>query len=75
VFGAEDLYWQEYIVGPLPATNSTMIEPLTYPFHNTQPGRTKVHPVYSNNDASQFQNMFGSQAADITKELWNTVRI
>ncbi|CAO2648787.1 Nn.00g097360.m01.CDS01 [Neocucurbitaria sp. VM-36] len=71
-FGATDLYWQEFIVGPLPATNSTKIEPLTYPFHNVHPGKTKAHPIYSANDASQFLSNFGSEVEDITKALWNS---
>ena len=72
-FGATDLYWQEFLVGPLPVTNSTKIEPLTYPFHNEQPGITDVHPVYSPTDAVQFQTTFGLEIENITKELWNSV--
>ncbi|KAF2022351.1 amine oxidase catalytic domain-containing protein [Aaosphaeria arxii CBS 175.79] len=71
VFGASDS-WQEYLVGPLPATNSTKAIPLTYPFHNSQPGNTKVHPLYYTADAVQFQTQFGTDIEDITKELWNT---
>ncbi|KAH7341181.1 copper amine oxidase [Pyrenochaeta sp. MPI-SDFR-AT-0127] len=71
-FGHEDLYWQEYIVGPLPATNITTVEPLTYPFHNAQPGKTKVNSVYSIEDVVQFQYIFSAEVEDITKELWNS---
>ncbi|KAF1943394.1 amine oxidase catalytic domain-containing protein [Clathrospora elynae] len=67
-----DMYWQEYMVGPLPTTNSTHVEPLTYFFNNAQPGRTPVQPIYSPNDAVQFQLKFGSEIEDITKQLWNS---
>jgi primary-amine oxidase len=75
-FGATnstDSYWQEYLVGPLPATNSTSIRPLTFPFNNEQPGRTMVHPVYSSSDGVLFQTKMSSDIEAITKELWNTV--
>jgi primary-amine oxidase len=73
VSGTEELYWQEYMVGPLPATNMTDIQPLTYPFTNSQPGKTVVNPVYSATDGAQFQEKFGLEVEDITKELFNTV--
>jgi hypothetical protein len=76
MFGATnstDLYWQEYLVGPLPATNSTNIVPLTYPFNNQQPGKTSVHPIYSPSDIVSFQTMLSSEIEEITKELWNSV--
>jgi hypothetical protein len=73
VFGGENLYRQEYMVGPLPATNSTEVKPLTAPFNNQQLGKTFVHPVYSPEDGAQFQAKVGSDIEDITKKLWNTV--
>jgi primary-amine oxidase len=77
VFGATnstDSYWQEHLVGPLPATNSTSITPLTFPFNNENLGKTKVHPIYSSSDAVQFQTKMSSDAEIITRELWNAVR-
>ncbi|KAH3911953.1 amine oxidase [Parastagonospora nodorum] len=67
-----DLFWQEYLVGPLPATNTTNIARLTYPFNNNNPGNTKVHPIYSASDAVQFQTKISSDVENITRELWNT---
>ena len=75
VSGTEELYWQEYMVGPLPATNLTTIQTLTYPFTNSQPGKTVVNAVYSATDGSQFIEKFGMEVEDITKQIWNTVRI
>jgi hypothetical protein len=75
VSGTEELYWQEYMVGPLPATNTTAIHTLTYPFTNSQPGKTVINPVYSATDGAQFQEKFGLEVEDITRQLWNTVRI
>lgn len=72
VFGAEELYWEEYMVGPLPVTNATKVQPLTYPFNNKQPGRTKVHPLLSASDGAQFYSKVSDEVEDITKELWNT---
>ncbi|KAH8704667.1 copper amine oxidase [Phaeosphaeriaceae sp. PMI808] len=74
-FGATnstDSYWQEYAVGPLPATSLTRILPLTFPFHNEQPGKTKVHPIYSPLDAALFQAKISTELTDITMILWNT---
>jgi primary-amine oxidase len=76
MFGATnstDLWWQEYVVGPLPATNSTIVESLTYPFNNLQEGKTNVHPVYSTNDGALFQTKLSSDLEVITKQLWNSV--
>lgn len=61
------------MIGPLPATNATTIEPLTFPFQNSEPGRTDVHPLYSPVDAVQFETTLSADIEDITKELWNSV--
>lgn len=71
-FGGEDLHWQEYLVGPLSGTNSTNVEPLTYPFHNEQPGKTRIHAIYALQDATLFQLALDSEVSNITKALWNT---
>ncbi|KAI5371250.1 hypothetical protein J4E82_010063 [Alternaria postmessia] len=65
-------YWQEYLVGPLPATNATAVEPLTFPFQNSQPGRTPMHPLYSPNEASSFFTRFSTEVEDISMQLFNT---
>jgi primary-amine oxidase len=67
-----DMYWQEYMVGPLPATNGTIVESLTYPFHNSQPGRTAVHPVYSPNDSTSFLLKLSEETEDILMALFKT---
>ncbi|KAF2821363.1 amine oxidase catalytic domain-containing protein [Ophiobolus disseminans] len=67
-----DMFRQEYAVGPLPATNSTSIAPLQYPFNNIQAGKTKVHPVYSPSDGASFLTKLSAEFEDITKELWNS---
>jgi primary-amine oxidase len=75
-FGATNLtdsFWQEYMVGPLPTTNLSKLQPLTYPFHNQQPGKTKVHPVYSRVDGSAFLTKVSEEIEDVTMELWNSV--
>jgi primary-amine oxidase len=64
VSGTEELYWQEYM---------TALQPLTYPFTNSQPGKTVVNPVYSATDGARFQEKFGLEVEDITTQLWNTV--
>jgi primary-amine oxidase len=71
---SSDLYWQEYVVGPLPVTNATTVEPLTYPFHNSQPGRTALHPAYIPNDGTNFLLKFGADVEDISVALFNSVR-
>ena len=74
-FGIPDPpYYQEYMVGPLPATNVTKLQPLTYPFNNEEPGKTKVPPLtLPGQDVSSFILAFGADVEDITQELWNTV--
>lgn len=68
-----DGYWQEYMVGPLPATNSTKVEPLAYPFTSSPPGQTKVHPIYSAEDGAGFLTKMSAALEDITMKLWNGV--
>ena len=68
-----DLYWQEYLVGPLPATNGTVVEPLTYLFQNQSPGKTALHPIYSGYTAISLQTRISEELEDITRELWNSV--
>ncbi|KAF2729263.1 amine oxidase catalytic domain-containing protein [Polyplosphaeria fusca] len=72
-FGApEQPYYQEYSVGPLPATNNTAVEPLTYLFNNEKPGRTNVSPIFIGGDVTSFIAKFSDEIKDITQALWNT---
>jgi primary-amine oxidase len=68
-----DSYWQEYMVGPLPATNASDVVPLTYPFNNLHPGQTKVHPIFSSTDGGLAVTSLSAQAENVTKAIWNTV--
>lgn len=68
-----DEYWQEYMVGPLPATNSTKVELLAYPFTSSPPGQTKVHPIYSAEDGGAFLTKMSATIEYITMKLWNGV--
>lgn len=64
------------MVGPLPATNITKLQPLTHPFNNQHPGKTIIPSLTlpgQNVQAAILQ--LGSDIEDITKELWNTVRV
>ena len=67
------MYWQEYMVGPLPATNETRAEPLTFPFQNSNAGQTGIHRMYSKNEGTSFLLKFGTEHEDIAQRLFNTV--
>ena len=69
---SSDMFWQEYMVGPLPATNATTVQPLTFPFQNAQGGKTTIHPLYSANEATNFLVWFGTEHEDISQRLFNT---
>jgi primary-amine oxidase len=72
-FSASDKpYLEEYMVGPLPASNATTIQPLKYPFNSNVPGKTII-PRYLISDLSGPLAQFWSEVEDITKKLWNTV--
>lgn len=70
---SSEVYWQEYMVGPLPATNATAVQPLTFPFQNTHPGITTMHKLYSLNEGTNFLVKFGTDHDDIAQRLFNTV--
>jgi primary-amine oxidase len=72
---SSNMYWQEHMVGPLPATNATIIERLTYPFHNSQPGQTAVYPVYVPDDGTNLLFKFGAGVKDISIALFNAVSL
>lgn len=60
-------------MGPLPATNVSSTRPLTYPFNNDTPGKTRVSSVFAG-DINSFFVQFATSIDDIATELWNTVR-
>ncbi|RMZ73916.1 Copper amine oxidase [Pyrenophora seminiperda CCB06] len=70
---SSNAYWQEYMVGPLTDANSSTIEPLTYPFQNSQPGRIELQTVDSgDNEFGLFLTKFGKDHEDIWQRLFNS---
>ncbi|KAJ1329863.1 diamine oxidase [Microdochium nivale] len=71
MFGAtENPYVREYVIGPLPITNTTTVSP--YTFRTTRGGDGKVK-IY-NADQSKYVDLTASilqEAEDVTKFLWN----
>ncbi|KAL2216423.1 copper amine oxidase [Thermoascus aurantiacus ATCC 26904] len=65
----EEPYIQEWMVGPLPISNKTTLQPLNY-LYNKGVGIQRVYDADS--DAlEEFLNEIGASVADITLELWN----
>ncbi|KAJ4293307.1 hypothetical protein N0V90_008589 [Kalmusia sp. IMI 367209] len=62
---------QGYVVGPLPATNATRVEPLTFPFNNGHPGKIRSPNIYAvlTDDSAVA---LSEDIADITQHLWNS---
>ncbi|KAF2742211.1 amine oxidase catalytic domain-containing protein [Sporormia fimetaria CBS 119925] len=73
-FGTPDEpYFQEYMVGPLPATSSMRLQPLTYTFNNKNLGKTKASSIIlPGQDIGGGVLNFGASIEDITRELWNS---
>ncbi|KAI5359477.1 putative copper amine oxidase [Septoria linicola] len=62
-------YLVYYAVGPLPITQQSRIEPLTYPFNS---GRNKVHmPMLDFAAINQYGIRLGQNISDITETLLN----
>ncbi len=68
LFGGADAYFQEYSVGPLPVSDATHVEPLTYPFNNQDPGRTPASGIDPGLNMATLPEI-----VNITKMVWNTV--
>jgi primary-amine oxidase len=66
---------REYIVGPLPATKATTVEPLQFPFNNQKKGESKYPSLYtaSGNDTAEWFTALSEEVADITEFFYNTV--
>lgn len=73
MFGApESAYLQEFKVGPLPVTNTSVVVPYTYT--NTKKGDGKIPVVNPDaEDYAKFNLDVMKQAEDVTKRLWNLV--
>lgn len=66
-------YIQEYIVGPMAKGNQTQAKPLTF-LSTRQPGKKlRVYDSDSGGPGDNLTDAIMSQAADITKALWNMV--
>lgn len=74
LFGAtEEPYMEEFVVGPLPLSDSTAAHPLSF-FSNRQKGsKIRVHDADFATDGD-LSKAFLAEAADILKILWNVVR-
>ncbi|KAK8110994.1 uncharacterized protein PG998_007451 [Apiospora kogelbergensis] len=71
LFGAtEEPYMEEFVVGPLPLSDSTAAHPLSF-FSNRQKGsKIRVHDADFATDGD-LSKAFLAEAADILKILWN----
>ncbi|KAA8623161.1 TynA Cu2+-containing amine oxidase [Pyrenophora tritici-repentis] len=69
---SSDGYWQEYMVGPLTAADPSTVEPLTYPFQNSEPGKTVMDTAESNNEFGMFITRFAEEHDDIWQRLFNS---
>jgi len=73
MFGAtEKPYIQEYMVGPLPITEKSTVQPDN--FRTNRGGDGKVSVLNADPDAyAIFDSSVMADAADVTKFLWNLV--
>ncbi|KAK8065730.1 Copper amine oxidase [Apiospora hydei] len=71
LFGAtEEPYMEAFVVGPLPLSNSTTAQPLSF-FSNRQKGsKIRVHDADFSTDGD-LSKAFLTEAADVLKILWN----
>jgi primary-amine oxidase len=68
----ETPYIQEYLVGPLPATNATAVQPLSFPFNDAKKGKSKIAGLYTL-DVKPFIANLSAEIEDITRAIWNSV--
>lgn len=73
MFGAtEEPYLQDFMIGPVPITNASTVQP--YSFRSTRGGDSKVRVFNPDMDAyANFNQRVLVEAADVTKFLWNLV--
>ncbi|KAF1951643.1 amine oxidase catalytic domain-containing protein [Byssothecium circinans] len=67
----ESPYLQEFVIGPLPATNATAVTALQFPFNNEKLGKTRLPSVVAA-DVQSFLAKLSSDVEDITRAIWNT---
>ncbi|KAK2596780.1 hypothetical protein QQS21_006108 [Conoideocrella luteorostrata] len=71
MFGATPQpYLQDYVVGPLPVTNNTRLQPLQFLYNNAGKGKLAVD-FADGAEVVQFAHDVGLSVADITKILWD----
>ncbi|KDE78049.1 copper amine oxidase [Aspergillus oryzae 100-8] len=64
---SDEVYWDEYLVGPLPVTPATEIQPVKYPHrHSLDHARNLVPDALS---FKQWPYSIAREAADITQDL------
>lgn len=63
------------MVGPLPATNSTPVVPLAFPFNNKQPGKSMSPSIYAVNSTDEWIAALSDEISDITTAIWNSVSL
>ena len=66
-------FHHDFAVGPLPAKNSTSVVPLTFPFNNRDPGKSKLPSLYGISSPNEWIASLSDEIANITKNIWNSV--
>ncbi|KAL6824800.1 amine oxidase catalytic domain-containing protein [Trichoderma sp. SZMC 28015] len=71
MFGATpNPFLQDYVIGPLPITNNTQVQPLRFLYNNAGKGKVAVD-FADRSEVLQFAKDVGLSVADITKLLWD----
>ncbi|EER23430.1 Copper amine oxidase, putative [Coccidioides posadasii C735 delta SOWgp] len=65
----EEPYIQDYMVGPLPVSHRTKVQPLNY-LYNKGVGKQRIYHADINEEVA-FYAKIGASVADITLDLWN----
>ncbi|KAK9435079.1 Copper amine oxidase [Metarhizium brunneum] len=71
MFGATlNPFLQDYVIGPLPVSNNTQVQPLQFLYNNA--GKGKVAVDFADRSAvHRYVKDVGMSVADITKRLWD----
>lgn len=73
MFGATpNPFLQDYVIGPLPITNNTQVQPLQFLYNNAGKGKVAVD-FADRSEVLQLAKDVGLSVADITKLLWDGV--
>ncbi|PKK54618.1 hypothetical protein CI102_891 [Trichoderma harzianum] len=71
MFGATpNPFLQDYVIGPLPITNNTQVQPLQFLYNNAGKGKVAVD-FADRSEVLQLAKDVGLSVADITKLLWD----